>query len=209
MASMDDEALLEAWRAGDEAAGEQLLTRHFETIRRFFVNKVHDDPEGLIQDTLLECVRKRDSYEGRSPFKYFLLGIARNLLRQHWRRQNVRGPTAAIDESSIAALGAGPSTIIGQNQDEKRLLDALRGISLGDQEILELHYWERLTGRELGEVVGLSENGARSRLHRARIALGDEYRRLERFAGVPESSDGSIDGWAMGVRDRLRNSGDR
>jgi RNA polymerase sigma factor (sigma-70 family) len=205
----DDDALLAAWRAGDKSAGERLLARHFETIRRFFVNKVRDDPEGLIQDTFLACVEGRDRYEGRSLFKYFLLGIARNILRQHWGQQRVQGRTEDIDAISVAELGAGPSTIMGRNRDEKRLLDALRRIPLVEQEILELYFWERLTGPELGDALELSESGARSRLRKAKNSLAKEYRRMERFAGVPESSEGSIEGWAMGVRDRLRNSGDR
>ena len=39
----DDLALLVAWRAGDRGAGEALLARHFDTVCRFFHNKVGDD----------------------------------------------------------------------------------------------------------------------------------------------------------------------
>jgi RNA polymerase sigma factor (sigma-70 family) len=200
---MDDVELVAAWRAGDKAAGRRLFECHFGTLHRFFANKVREDPEGLVGDTLLACLESLHLYEGRAPFRYYLLGIARNRLRRYWAEQGRRGPNEPIDGLSIAELGAGPSTIIGRDQDENRLLEALRRISLAEQEILELYYWEHLTGPELGELLGLTEAGARSRVHRAKQSLCEEYHRLERVAGVPESTEGLIDEWAAGVRKGL------
>lgn len=203
---MRDEDLLAAWRQGDRKAGEQLFTRHFETVRRFFVNKVQDDPEELIQLTFMACVEGRDRIVG-TGFRAYLLGIARNLLRRHWEQRRGRR-TEDIDELPIADLGAGASSILARDRTEKRLLDALRRIPLAQQEILEFAYWEQLTGTQIGELLGVSEDTARTRLRRAKIALGKEYRRLERFAGIPESSDADIEQWAASIRGRLLVPGD-
>ncbi len=199
---MDDDELVAAWRAGDQNAGRVLLDRHYATVHRFFVNKVRDDPDGLVHDTLLECYGSIARYKGPAPFRCFLLGIARNLLRRHWARV-ARDRAEPIDELSIAELGAGPSTLIRRSQDENRLVAALREIRLDYQEILELYYWERLTGPELGELLGLTEAGARARLHRARQSLYERFRELESHAGVPQSSDVSIEQWAACIREGL------
>lgn len=49
MASEVDFALLDAWRAGDDRAGNELFERHFDSIHRFFDRKVStvSDLEGL------------------------------------------------------------------------------------------------------------------------------------------------------------------
>ena len=36
---VDDAQLLEAWRAGDQRAGQALVRAHFNAVYRFFVNK--------------------------------------------------------------------------------------------------------------------------------------------------------------------------
>jgi RNA polymerase sigma factor (sigma-70 family) len=200
---VDDRQLLEAWKLGDRAAGQELFSRYFGTVRRFFANKVRDDPEELIQTTFLACIEAHARVTNVDNFRAYLLGIARNLLRKHWERQVGRGRTDDIDEVAIADLGAGPSSVLARDQRERRLLDALRHVSLADQEILELYYWEQLSGPELAAVLEIPESSARSRLRRAKLALGKEYRRLERFAGAPESSDEDIEQWAANTRHRM------
>jgi hypothetical protein len=68
-AEPSDLALLEAWRGGDDVAGNRLVRRHFSTISRFFRNKVPDQRADLMQRTFLACVESRkaplsDGHEG-------------------------------------------------------------------------------------------------------------------------------------------------
>lgn len=199
-----DEELLAAWRDGDRRAGGELFQRHYETVRRFFVNKVDSELEDLIQRTFEACVEGQARFEGRGSFRAYLRGIARNLLHKHWEKNRPAGRVVDIDELSLAELGAGPSSVLARSQSEKRLLDALRRIRLKDQELLELYYWEELSGLELAELLDLPEDTVRSRLRRAKLALKKELLRLERFAGVPESSEHDLEDWARGIRGRLR-----
>ncbi|WP_052558434.1 RNA polymerase sigma factor [Enhygromyxa salina] len=200
---VSDDELLAAWRAGDRRAGSTLFGRHYETVRRFFVNKVDTDLEDIIQRTFEACATGQVRFEGRSSFLAYLRGIARHLLLQHWEGRQHRGRDVPIDELSLADLGAGPSSVLARNRADKRLLDALRQIRLADQELLELYYWEGLSGAALAEVLAIPEDTVRSRLRRAKLALKKEYLRLERFAGVPESSDQDLEGWARKLRERL------
>lgn len=203
VAMLTDDELLVAWRAGDRRAGSTLFGRHYESVRRFFVNKVDTDLEDIIQRTFEACAQGQDRFEGRSSFSAYLRGIARNLLFQHWEGRRTRDRNVPIDEMSLADLGAGASSVLARSRAEKRLLDALRQIRLKDQELLELYYWEGLSGAALAEVLAIPEDTVRSRLRRAKLALKKEYLRLERFAGTPESSDQDLEGWARGLRQRL------
>lgn len=196
--SSDDELLL-AWRGGDQRAGSELFKRHYTAIRRFFANKVDDNLEDLVQRTFEACVAGQDRFEGRGSISAYLRGTARHLLYQYWEARRVRGASVPIEDVSLHDLGAGPSSLLARNQAERRLLEALRHVPMRDQEILELYYWEELTGVELAEQLGVPEQTARSRLRRARINLAKVYRRLERFAGAPQSSDAQLDDQARGL----------
>ena len=57
-----DADLLQRWRAGDGAAGNQLFQRCFATVYRFFVNKTCnvDDTEELTRSTFVALMSARD-----------------------------------------------------------------------------------------------------------------------------------------------------
>jgi hypothetical protein len=64
-----DDELLEAWRAGDLSAGNALFARHFDSLCRFFRNKVSGEIDDLIQRTLLACLEGQRSFRGDASFK--------------------------------------------------------------------------------------------------------------------------------------------
>lgn len=164
-----DEELLEAWRAGDTKAGNELFGRHFRAIERFFANKASSDVEELVQSTFVRCVEARDRFAGLSSFRTYVLGIARNVVREYYRRAG--RSTVDVEELSVIDMGAGPSTIRARREADRLLYDALRALPLAQQTVLELYYWEDLTAKEIGEVLGIPEPTVRSRLFRAKEAL--------------------------------------
>lgn len=197
-----DHELFAAWRAGDQARGNDLFQRHFAAVHRYFANKVNSerDVEDLIQRTFLAVLEAYDRFAGNSSFRTWVLGIAHNLLCEHYRGQRRGGgPPIDLSEISVRDLCAGPSTLLGQRRDERALLEGLRAIPFDAQVILELYYWERLTGPELGELLGIPENTARSRLRRAKQQLIDALREGGLSDRKADDED-DLERWAAEVR---------
>jgi RNA polymerase sigma-70 factor (ECF subfamily) len=195
-----DAELLAAWRAGDAAAGEDLFTRHFDALYRFFRNKADDGIDDLIQATFLAAVASRDAFRGDASFRSYLFAIARNELYAHWRRRARRDAEADIGELSVEDLGTRPSGVLARHREQQLLLRALRAIPLDLQLVVELHYWEELTGPELAVALEVPEGTARSRLRRAREALEAAMRRLADDPATLASSIGDLDRWASSLR---------
>lgn len=196
-----DEQLLCDWRAGDSRSGDQLFSRHFETARRHVINRVdsEDDIKELMSQAFLICVEARDHVESFLPY---LLGIIRHLVFKYWSARARGRAHLDFEECSIADLCSSPSSVAARSVRERRVLDALRRLPLRQQIALELFYWERLTGRQLGEVLGVPEATARSLLLRAKEAFGREVRRMENFDRVPESTDDNLEKWARRIHER-------
>jgi len=55
-----DAELLERWRSGDRDSGEALFERYYDTVERFFLNKIGDAISDLVQETFIRCVESRD-----------------------------------------------------------------------------------------------------------------------------------------------------
>ena len=204
MGDGDDLELLERWRGGDGTAGSQLFGRHFKSIHRFFRSKVDGGVEDLVQATFLACVEGRDRFEGRSDFRGYLFGIARNLLLDRYRRGH--GPVD-FQTISVADLGVSPSQAIAGREQERLLLAALRQLPVDHQITLELFYWEKLKGHELAAVLGISEHTVRSRLSRARATLREAIERLAEDPSQAQATLSDLDAWVHALRERIDAQG--
>jgi RNA polymerase sigma factor (sigma-70 family) len=197
-----DAELLRAWADGHKPAGEQLFERHFEAIARFFRNKLPADTqhEDLIQQTFLGCVEARDRFRGEASFRSFLFAIAHNQLGKHWRSRS----RDRLDFQTISAfdIDPSPSAVVARDQEQQKLLLALRRLPIDSQVALELHYWEAMTAAEIGEVLGVPLGTAKTRLRRAKQLLESELRGLD-IRAVQMDIGSGLDTWAQDVRGAL------
>jgi RNA polymerase sigma factor (sigma-70 family) len=201
-----DAELLERWRSGDKSAGEELFERHFDSIARFFRNKVDHGIDDLIQRTFLACVESRDKFRGDSSFRTYLFGVAHNVLGKHFRSKKRHGDKIDFGVTSVHDLGPSPSVVVAQHREQRMLLEALRRIPLELQVVLELYYWEKLTAGEVASVVGVPEGTARTRIRRARQLLEQEMGKLSESADLLHTTIANLDNWAASLREQLAKS---
>lgn len=191
---------LEAWRSGDQAAGRELLERHYEPLARFFRNKVGADAPDLVQRTMLACIESRDRFRGTASFRTYLFTIARNELCAYFRRSRHE---VDLGEQSIADLGTSPSAALGGRQEQRLLLEALRRVSIDAQITLELYYWEKLNTREIAEVLGIPAATVRSRLRLARDAVEAQLAALSLSRKALTSTVEGFERWMRSMQARL------
>lgn len=199
-----DETLLETWRAGDRAAGEALLRRHFDALFGFFRGKLDDRAvvEDLVQRTMLAVFRGREGFRSDASFRTWLFAIARNELCGQLRRAQRNPEPVDFGEVSVAELsGAGPNTVVGRLQHARLLLEALRRIPLDLQIAIELTYWEDLSATEVAAVLDVPPGTVKSRLRRAREALHEAMLALGSPSAAAHDTVENLDGWAARVRD--------
>lgn len=188
MNHLSDEDLHRALLAGERAAAAALYDRYFRRIRGFFGNRLADAAawDDLTQQTFtIALFESPASFRGASSYRSWLFGIAFNLLRAHYRSQAriVLGhdeSDEALEERPVVAMGVGISTLRARCADLQRLLDTLRRLPSALQHAFELYAWQGMSAREIGEVTGIPEGTARSRVRLAKERLGK--------LGVPEES---------------------
>jgi len=196
-----DEALLAAWRGGDQRAGRSLFARHVDGVSRFFLSKVQAGVDDLVQHSFLALLERSGELPAGVPVRAYLFGIARNLLLRRFRDEYRDGRHFDELSTSVAELGATPSAIIDQRQQLVVLYAALQALPLDLQIALELFYWEGLPAAEIGAVLGVPEGTVRSRLRRARELLGERMTALAPALAEPTLAD--LERWARALRDRI------
>ncbi len=168
--------LLSAWCEGDSRAGNALLERYFEPLRRFFVNKIDDEVEDLVQRTLMACVRHQARLAEARSFRAYLFRIARNELYDHLSRR-ARGKVD-FTVASVLDLGTSASVKLDARVRHARLRMAMKKLPVDLQVALELHYWEDLSGSELAEALDIPLGTAKSRIRKAKQELQRALQRL-------------------------------
>ncbi|MCH9686093.1 MAG: sigma-70 family RNA polymerase sigma factor [Deltaproteobacteria bacterium] len=201
MSTFDDVAALEAWREGDESAGQALLRHHFERLYLFFSNKVSGDVSDLVQRTMMACVEGRDRIASCASFRSYLLGIARHLLIERYRKERSL-PVQQVTEMSVADLATSPIDVVARSRDTRLLLGALRSIPLDLQIVLELVYWEELSSAELASALDAPLGTAKSRVRRAREKLSEAIARLQ-AEGSPHSTSDDLERWVRSIRGEI------
>lgn len=192
-----DERLLADARAGDRQALETLLERHQAQVYRFGLKMCRDpeDAKDVLQDTLLAMARGVRDFRGASSISTWLYTIARSFCIKRRRKSKFAPPeersldSAGAETKKLADPAGGADESLASKQIEQALERAIGELEPMYREVLLLRDVEGLTAPEVAEVLGLTPQAVKSRLHRARLAV---RARVAPLLGIP------LDGAAPG-----------
>ena len=131
-----------------------------------------DLSESLTQEAFVRVIESRDRFDPSRSFRAWLYTIARNLLRDEWKRQS-RSPLVdqELDEAMNAGAAPGPEELAVLSEERGRLLQAIARLPANQREVLMLHEFDRLTHREIAEMRGEPAGTIRSQFFYALNAL--------------------------------------
>ena len=129
------------------------------------------DAEEVVSETFIVAWRRMDDLPNAEDERAaWLLGVARRVLANQRRSTSRRG--YLMDRLRSRATTAAANA----DAEVSPVVEALHELRREDQEILRLRAWEGLTHAEIAVVMGITENAAAIRLHRARKRLAARMR---------------------------------
>ncbi|HXF36418.1 MAG TPA: sigma-70 family RNA polymerase sigma factor [Actinomycetota bacterium] len=187
-----DEELVRRWVAGDGAAFADLVRRHERRTYNLALRIVgrEEDARDATQEAFLSALRKLPSFRGDSAFSTWLHRVTVNACYDLLRRR-ARAPLRGGEEREEPAPGRPP---LPDHADAVATAVDVRAALLRVPEefraVLVLHDVQDLPYEEIAEILGLPVGTVKSRLHRARVALGRALGSTGERAAAPRSSDG-------------------
>lgn len=164
-----------------EAPGdfERAFRENFAAVYRFIARRVGTDlAEDLAAEAFAIAYRRRASYKpALGSMRSWLLGIATNLVRTHWRaEQQLLDLDARLVPSSHGLSGEAQFSDAADQRVTAaalapRIAGALAALSPDQREVLLLHAWAEFNHEEIASALRIAPGTARSRLSRARAAL--------------------------------------
>jgi RNA polymerase sigma-70 factor (ECF subfamily) len=138
---------------------------------RFHVDSA-DTAEDLTADTFLRVLEAGDRYDpARSEARVWVFTIARNALRDHFRRTRVRKHVTLATLRDLAVEAPSPEERLLRQEEFDLLLSGVRQLRPGDRELISLRYGSELEFAKIAEVLGMREASVRTRLWRALTRL--------------------------------------
>ena len=187
-------ALLERLRAGDEAAFEALVARHYATmlaVAQTYV-KGRSVAEEVVQEAWLGVIKGLDRFEGRSSLKTWILSILVNQAKTRGARESRSVPFAALapegDEPAVdpdrfrgpnesypghwrafpGDWGRSADTTVQDRETLRVVMGAIKGLPATQQTVIRMRDVEGYTSEEVCAALDVSEANQRVLLHRAR-----------------------------------------
>lgn len=127
--------------------------------------RTREDAEDLLQESLLQALRRLSSLRDEGSFRSWLLSIVHHRFIDRCRRSETRQKTL----EGVQQAWYNDSHSNSQNH----LWSVLHSLPDQNREIICLFYMEGLSTEEIAEITGLSGSAVRLRLMRGRRALRD------------------------------------
>lgn len=193
-----DEDLLTAARTGDAAPLEALILKHQSRLYRFSLKMCGSpsDAQDVLQETLIAFARSIQNFRGESSVTTWLYTVARSFCIKRRRKSKFAPAHTESLDCRVASLIPDPALMPDESLSAREMEDALGAAlaALSDEhrEVVVLRDSEGLTAAEVADVLGISIDAVKSRLHRARLALRDSLKPVigetagSKSAGCPD-----------------------
>ena len=183
----DDRTLIAAAQAGDRAALDTLLRRHYDRIwalcRRLAGNAA--DAEDATQEALIALTRGLRSFDGRAAFTTWSYRVATNACLDELRRRSRRPlphGAGAEDEPTVVDPGPLPDHVV----DRLDIDDALARLPDDFRAAVVLRDLCDLEYGDIADLLGLPPGTVRSRIARGRAQLARHLGHLGNHPTAPE-----------------------
>ena len=124
------------------------------------------DADDAVQEVFLRLWRQKAPFESEEHLRRWLLRVTvnwwRDQLRSPWRKR--RGDWHSLENQPAF-----------ETPEQGELYEAVMSLPEKYRTVLDLFYYEELSVREIGEVLGLGQSAVTTRLSRARKLLRERW----------------------------------
>lgn len=150
---------------GDKAAFEQIYVHMVDELHTYVRGQCRDSvlAEDIVSNVFLAAWRSAGAYrQGSRQFRRWIFGIARNEVRDYWRRRESALPMLDVDLFDRAEDRlASPDHLV------EAIEHAMAGLTDEQRQVVVLRYFGNKSHEEIAATLGKREGAVRAQLMRA------------------------------------------
>lgn len=155
---------------------DEIYQKYAKTVYKYLLSRTHnsDVAEELTQETFYQAIRTIDRYDESCQLSTWLCAIAKNQLITYQRKHP---PTENLEDYDVEIQSAESDALNALGRVE--LMKKLHSCPEPFREILYLRIFGDLSFKEIGEIMGQSENWARVNFYRGKEKLRKDLEKDE------------------------------
>jgi RNA polymerase sigma factor (sigma-70 family) len=173
---MEDDELVREILLGNRCALDVLVNRYYEIIYSYTMRQVNEYHLAcdLVQEVFIKMMKNIHKYKGGSnKFKYWLLTITINHIRDYYRLQKNNRASVMTEFDQLPQREADNMINLLELKEERQVIvEALNNLKEEEKEIIILKYYNDLTIKQISGITGDNESTIKSRLYRGISKLG-------------------------------------
>jgi RNA polymerase sigma-70 factor (ECF subfamily) len=176
---------------GDAQAFTQLVELYQRPVYNLCYRMLGNaqDAEDAAQETFLRAYQNMRRYDSNRPFSTWLLSIAAHYCIDQTRKR--RYPLVSVEElvePELPEPSPGVETVVSRKEEQQRVRAILETLDAVDRAAVILYYWYDFSYDEICQSLSLTLSAVKSRLHRARRAMAEEWSRsLAQTSAAPNT----------------------
>jgi RNA polymerase sigma-70 factor (ECF subfamily) len=138
------------------------------------------DAEDAAQETFLRAYKNLRRYDANRAFSTWILSIAAHYCIDQTRRQ--RRPVVSVEElpePDLPDYTPGLESGLSRKEEQERIRVIMDVLDPVDRAAVVMYYWYDFSYDEICAALSLTLSAVKSRLHRARRAMADEWTRRQ------------------------------
>jgi RNA polymerase sigma-70 factor (ECF subfamily) len=182
MVSNFDVQWLERARRGDDEAFSQIVESCQNPVYNLCYRMLGNpqEAEDAAQETFWRAYQNIKRYDPQRPFLTWLLSIAAHYcIDQQRRRQLPSFSIDALTDDILPDFAPTPENTTGRREEERKLHQLLTALKPQDRAAIILRYWYDFSDEEISQALSLTVSAVKSRLHRARLQLAEDWQANE------------------------------
>ena len=175
MGSIDENILIQRVLDGDVQSFEEIVRNYNMMVYTlaYRVLKNREEAEELAQDVFLKVYQSLNNFNMKSKLSTWIYRITYNASINKYKSRKRKIDTIGIDDSVEFSISSSPDAHHDISLKEKRKIinDSILKLPETERIIVTLYYYEELSIKEIAEIVGISVNNVKIKLHRSRQKL--------------------------------------
>ena len=145
--------------------------QYVDNVYRFALSLTRDQhlAEDLAQECFLKAVSKTDQLKKHSAVKAWLFQILVNLWKDRIKKKQIE--LSEIEPLELPCPGDGPEIEMDRNEENEAVLKLMRSLPDRQQSVLFLNAVEKLSPKEISQLLEITENSVKANLSIARKTM--------------------------------------
>ncbi len=173
---------------GDEAAYTSIVDLYQRPVYNLCYRMLGDpiEAEDAAQETFWRAYQNLKRYDASRSFPTWLLSIAAHYCIDQQRKRRI--PILSVDllpEEDAPDPAPNPEKVVGELEESSQMRRLLGKLGAQDRAAVIMRYWYEFSEEEIARSLSLTVSAVKSRLHRARKELAQNYQETQVVSVLP------------------------